>query len=91
MCSCSICECPKKRRTAGDYRIDGAQSQQTQGYRDDDVSERGRFRRALQAGAKGYLVKGTAPQQIREAVRAVAAEKNLSALRSNADQSIRAD
>jgi two-component system NarL family response regulator len=35
------------------------------------------IRRALKAGAKGYLVKGTAPQQIREAVRAVAAGKSL--------------
>jgi two-component system NarL family response regulator len=30
------------------------------------------IRRALRAGAKGYLVKGTAPEQIREAVRRVA-------------------
>jgi DNA-binding NarL/FixJ family response regulator len=30
-------------------------------------------RRALKAGAKGYLVKGTPPQQIRESVRRVAA------------------
>ena len=43
------------------------------------------IRRALQAGAKGYLVKGTAPQQTREAVRTVAAGKSLSPLRSNAD------
>jgi DNA-binding NarL/FixJ family response regulator len=35
------------------------------------------IRRALKAGAKGYLVKGTAPQQIREAVRTVAAGKSL--------------
>jgi two-component system, NarL family, response regulator len=35
------------------------------------------IRRALKAGAKGYPVKGTAPQQIREAVRAVAAGKSL--------------
>jgi DNA-binding NarL/FixJ family response regulator len=31
------------------------------------------IRRALKAGAKGYLVKGTPPQQIRESVRRVAA------------------
>jgi DNA-binding NarL/FixJ family response regulator len=30
------------------------------------------IRRALAAGAKGYLVKGVSPQQIREAVRRVA-------------------
>src|SRR5246127_3354236 len=35
------------------------------------------IRRALKAGAKGYPVKGTAPQQIREAVRAVAAGESL--------------
>jgi len=35
------------------------------------------IRRALKAGAKGYLVKGTAPQQIREAVRRVAAGESL--------------
>jgi two-component system, NarL family, response regulator len=34
-------------------------------------------RRALKAGAKGYLVKGTAPQQIREAVRRVAEGESL--------------
>ena len=33
----------------------------------------GEIRRALNAGAKGYLVKGVAPQEIREAVRIVAA------------------
>jgi two-component system NarL family response regulator len=33
----------------------------------------GDVRRALKAGAKGYLVKGADPQQIREAVRKVAA------------------
>jgi two-component system NarL family response regulator len=33
--------------------------------------------RALKAGAKGYLVKGIAPQQIREAVRKVAAGESL--------------
>jgi DNA-binding NarL/FixJ family response regulator len=33
--------------------------------------------RALSAGVKGYLVKGTAPQQIREAVRKVAAGECL--------------
>ena len=35
------------------------------------------IRRALKAGANGYLLKGTAPQQIREAVRTVAAGKSL--------------
>ena len=35
------------------------------------------IRRALQAGAKGYLVKGTAPQKIRDLVRTVAAGKSL--------------
>src|SRR6266478_5165616 len=35
------------------------------------------IRRALKAGAKGYLVKGTAPQQIREAVRRVAEGESL--------------
>lgn len=35
------------------------------------------IRRALKAGAKGYLVKGTAPQQIRESVRRVAAGETL--------------
>src|ERR1700740_3030626 len=35
------------------------------------------IRRAMKAGAKGYLVKGTAPQQIREAVRRVAAGESL--------------
>ena len=35
------------------------------------------IRRALQAGAKGYLVKGTAPQKIRYSVRTVAAGKSL--------------
>jgi two-component system NarL family response regulator len=35
------------------------------------------IRRALKAGAKGYLVKGTAPQQIRESVRRVAAGESL--------------
>jgi DNA-binding NarL/FixJ family response regulator len=35
------------------------------------------IRRALKAGAKGYLLKGTAPQQIREAVRRVAAGGSL--------------
>jgi two-component system, NarL family, response regulator len=35
------------------------------------------IRRALKAGAKGYLVKGTAPQQIRESVRTVAAGGSL--------------
>src|ERR1700726_5049345 len=37
----------------------------------------GDVRRALQAGAKGYLVKGEDPQQIREAVRKVAAGQSL--------------
>jgi len=37
----------------------------------------GDVRRALKAGAKGYLVKGTAPQQIREAVRKVAEGESL--------------
>jgi two-component system NarL family response regulator len=31
------------------------------------------IRRAMKAGAKGYMVKGTAPQQIRESIRRVAA------------------
>src|SRR6201982_879571 len=35
------------------------------------------IRGALKAGAKGYLVKGTAPQQIRESVRRVAAGEAL--------------
>jgi two-component system NarL family response regulator len=35
------------------------------------------IRRALQTGAKGYLVKGTAPQKIRDSVRRVAAGKSL--------------
>jgi DNA-binding NarL/FixJ family response regulator len=35
------------------------------------------IRLALKAGAKGYLVKGTAPQTIRESVRTVAAGKSL--------------
>jgi two-component system NarL family response regulator len=35
------------------------------------------IRHALKAGAKGYLVKGTAPQQIRETVRGVAAGESL--------------
>jgi len=35
------------------------------------------IRRALKAGAKGYLVKGTAPPQIREAVRKVAEGESL--------------
>jgi two-component system NarL family response regulator len=35
------------------------------------------IRRAIKAGAKGYLVKGTAPQQIRESVRRVAAGEAL--------------
>jgi len=35
------------------------------------------IRRALKAGAKGYLVKGTAPQKIRDSVRTVAAGKSL--------------
>jgi two-component system NarL family response regulator len=35
------------------------------------------IRRALKAGAKGYLVKGTAPEQIRESVRRVAAGESL--------------
>jgi two-component system NarL family response regulator len=35
------------------------------------------IRRTLKAGAKGYLVKGTAPHQIREAVRRVAAGESL--------------
>jgi DNA-binding NarL/FixJ family response regulator len=35
------------------------------------------IRRALKAGAKGYLVKGTATQQIRESVRRVAAGESL--------------
>jgi two-component system, NarL family, response regulator len=35
------------------------------------------IRRALKAGAKGYLVKGTAPQQIREAVRRAAEGESL--------------
>src|SRR5258708_23797312 len=35
------------------------------------------IRRALKAGAKGYLVKGTATQQIREAVRKVAEGESL--------------
>lgn len=35
------------------------------------------IRRALKAGAKGYLVKGAPPQQIREAVRRVAAGESL--------------
>jgi two-component system NarL family response regulator len=34
-------------------------------------------RRALKAGAKGYLVKGSPPQQIREAVRRVAEGESL--------------
>jgi DNA-binding NarL/FixJ family response regulator len=37
----------------------------------------GDVRRALKAGAKGYLVKGADPQQIREAVRKVAAGQAL--------------
>ena len=37
----------------------------------------GDVRRALKAGAKGYLVKGADPQQIREAVRKVAAGQSL--------------
>ena len=35
------------------------------------------IRRALKAGATGYLVKGTAPQKIRDSVRTVAAGKSL--------------
>jgi CheY-like chemotaxis protein len=35
------------------------------------------IRRAIRAGAKGYLVKGTAPQEIRGAVRKVAAGESL--------------
>jgi two-component system NarL family response regulator len=35
------------------------------------------IRRALKAGAKGYLVKGAAPKQIRESVRAIAAGESL--------------
>src|ERR1700745_3964365 len=35
------------------------------------------IRRAMKTGAKGYLVKGTAPQQIRESVRRVAAGEAL--------------
>jgi two-component system NarL family response regulator len=35
------------------------------------------IRRALKAGAKGYLVKGTAPQQIRDSVRRVASGESL--------------
>jgi DNA-binding NarL/FixJ family response regulator len=35
------------------------------------------IRRALKAGAKGYLVKGTAPQQIRDSVRKVASGESL--------------
>jgi len=35
------------------------------------------IRRALKAGAKGYLVKGTAPREIRESVRRVAAGESL--------------
>jgi CheY-like chemotaxis protein len=35
------------------------------------------IRRALKAGAKGFLVKGTAPPQIREAVRKVAVGESL--------------
>src|SRR5258708_6605013 len=35
------------------------------------------IRRALKAGAKGYLVKGTAPHHLREAVRKVAAGESL--------------
>ena len=35
------------------------------------------IRRALQAGAKGYLVKGTALQKIRDSVRTVVAGKSL--------------
>ena len=35
------------------------------------------IRRALKGGAKGYLVKGAAPQQIREAVRRVAEGESL--------------
>jgi two-component system NarL family response regulator len=35
------------------------------------------IRRALKTGAKGYLVKGTAPQEIREAVRRVAQGESL--------------
>jgi two-component system, NarL family, response regulator len=35
------------------------------------------IRRALKAGAKGYMVKGTDPQQIRESVRRVAAGEAL--------------
>jgi two-component system NarL family response regulator len=37
----------------------------------------GDVRRALKAGANGYLVKGADPQQIREAVRNVAAGRAL--------------
>jgi len=37
----------------------------------------GDVRRALKAGAKGYLVKGADPQQIREAVRKIAAGQAL--------------
>jgi two-component system, NarL family, response regulator len=37
----------------------------------------GDVRRALEAGAKGYLVKGADPQQIREAIRKVAAGQSL--------------
>src|ERR1700741_249242 len=39
-------------------------------------SEEG-IRRALKAGAKGYLVKGTTPREIRESVRRVAAGESL--------------
>jgi two-component system NarL family response regulator len=37
----------------------------------------GDVRRALKAGARGYLVKGAEPQQIREAIRKVAAGQSL--------------
>jgi DNA-binding NarL/FixJ family response regulator len=37
----------------------------------------GDVRRVLKAGAKGYLVKGADPQQIREAIRKVAAGQSL--------------
>ena len=42
----------------------------------------GDVRRALKAGAKGYLVKGADPEQIREAVRKVAAGQSLLSLKS---------
>jgi two-component system, NarL family, response regulator len=75
MFSCSICECQRKMDVISELtarRLARPRVIVMTTYESEED-----IRRALKAGAKGYMVKGTDPQQIREAVRRVGAGEAL--------------